>query len=205
MDWYAYEKQAKAEGYDLICGIDEAGRGPLAGPVFAAAVILPPGLAIEGLNDSKKISPQKRERLFVEIQQQAVDFSIGMATVEEIDEINILQAVFRAMNRALEGLHTKPQLALVDGNQLPSMAIPVRGIIKGDASSASIAAASILAKVSRDHLMQEWDEVYPQYKLAKHKGYGTQLHYEMLDTYGISPIHRKTFLKKYCASRGLVL
>jgi ribonuclease HII len=196
MDWFAYESAAKQKGYHTICGIDEAGRGPLAGPVFAAAVILPDGLYIEGLNDSKKLSAKKRESLFDEITQNAVSYSIGFATEKEIDEINILQATFLAMQRAFGGLQVKPACALVDGNRMPTLGIPTETIIKGDGLSANIAAASILAKVSRDRLMLELDAMYPNYQFAKHKGYGTALHTELIKKYGPSPIHRMTFLKK---------
>ncbi len=196
MDWLAYESEAKQQGYRTICGIDEAGRGPLAGPVFAAAVILPDGLYIDGLNDSKKLSAKKRELLFDQITQDAVSYAIGFATEKEIDEINILQATFLAMRRAFQGLSVKPDCALVDGNRMPNLDVPTQTIIKGDGLSANIAAASILAKVSRDRLMLELDEIYPEYQFAKHKGYGTALHTELLKKYGPSPIHRMTFLKK---------
>ena len=194
---YLYEENALKAGYKTICGIDEAGRGPLAGPVYAAAVILPLGLEIEGLNDSKKISEKKREQLFDVICEKAVDYSIGIATEQEIDEINILNATFLAMHRAVEGLKTKPDYALIDGNQYPKIPFVMEEtVVKGDAKSMSIAAASILAKVSRDRFMLKKAEEYPQYQFEKHKGYGTKLHYEMLKEYGPSPIHRMTFLKK---------
>ena len=194
---YLYEEKALNAGYRLVCGIDEAGRGPLAGPVYAAAVILPLGLKIEGLNDSKKISEKKREQLFDVICEKAVDYSIGIATEQEIDEINILNATFLAMHRAVEGLKTKPDYALIDGNQYPKISfVTEETVIKGDAKAMSIAAASILAKVSRDRYMLRKAEEYPQYQFEKHKGYGTKLHYEMLKEYGPSPIHRMTFLKK---------
>lgn len=195
-DWYCYEKEAKAQGAGVVCGIDEAGRGPLAGPVFAAAVILPESCEIEGLNDSKKLSAKKREELFPLIEAKAVSFGIGFATEEEIDEINILQATFLAMKRACDALSQRPDLALVDGNRIPPLGVPVKTIVKGDSLSANIAAASILAKVSRDRLMGKIDGIYPEYGFAKHKGYGTALHVEMLKKYGPCPIHRKTFLKK---------
>jgi ribonuclease HII len=195
-DWYRYEKLAVQEGFCTVCGIDEAGRGPLAGPVFAAAVILPAGCTIKGINDSKKLSPQKREALFDEIEAGAVSYGIGFATEEEIDEINILQATFRAMKRAFDALKILPDLALVDGNRMPTLGVETRTIVRGDALSASIAAASILAKVSRDRLMRQVDEIYPQYGFAKHKGYGTAYHVEMLKKYGPCPVHRRTFLKK---------
>lgn len=172
-DWYCYENAARREGFRAVCGIDEAGRGPLAGPVFAAAVILPENCTIEGINDSKKLSPKKREVLFDEIEAGAVAYGIGFATEEEIDRINILQATFLAMKRACDALKVRPDLALVDGNRMPLLGVETRTIIKGDALSASIAAASILAKVSRDRLLCEIDKIYPQYGFAKHKGYGT--------------------------------
>ena len=180
----------------MTCGIDEAGRGPLAGPVFAAAVILPAGCNIEGLNDSKKLTPKKREVLFDKICEQAVSYGIAMATEQEIDEVNILQATFLAMRRAVAALDPKPDFALVDGNQNPNLEIPLRTVVKGDATSASIAAASILAKVSRDRLMEKIDRMFPEYQFAKHKGYGTALHREMLLKYGPCPVHRRSFLKK---------
>lgn len=196
MDWFAYETAAQQNGYAVVCGIDEAGRGPLAGPVFAAAVILPDHHGIEGLNDSKKLSEKKRELLFDEIIKTAVSYSIAFATEQEIDEINILQATFLAMKRACDGLAVRPEFALVDGNRMPPLDVPAQTVIKGDALSASIAAASILAKVSRDRLLYELDKLYPQYQFAKHKGYGTKLHVELLKQYGPCPIHRRTFLKK---------
>lgn len=194
---YLYEQKAINAGYKVVCGIDEAGRGPLAGPVHAAAVILPLGLEIEGLNDSKKLSEKKREQLFDIICEKAIDYSIGVATEKEIDEINILNATFLAMHRAVEGLKTKPDYALIDGNQYPKIPFVMEEtVVKGDAKSMSIAAASILAKVSRDRFMLDKTKEYPQYQFEKHKGYGTKLHYEMLAEYGPSPIHRMTFLKK---------
>ena len=193
---YEFDHSIRAEGYPVIVGIDEAGRGPLAGPVYAAAVILNPEDPIDGINDSKKISEKKRELLFDAITKRAVAYSIANASIEEIDEYNILQATFMAMRRAVEGLSIPSDLILVDGNMIPSgFAVPARAVIKGDALSASIAAASILAKVSRDRLMCEIDQEYPWYYFAKHKGYGTALHYEMLRTHGISPVHRRSFLK----------
>ncbi len=197
IDWFKYENEAKADGYNIVCGIDEAGRGPLAGPVCAAAVILPDGCIIEGVNDSKKLTEKKREQLFDVIKETAVAYSIATADEKEIDEINILQATYLAMNRAFRGLSVRPDMALVDGNRDPSLGIPTRTIVKGDANSMSIAAASILAKVTRDRFMLEMDKKYPEYQFAKHKGYGTKLHYEMLDKYGASEIHRMSFLRKY--------
>ena len=196
MDWHQYENEARAVGARVVCGIDEAGRGPLAGPVCAAAVILPPGAQIDGLDDSKKLSEKKREQLFDVIQETAISTSIAFATEQEIDEINILQATFLAMRRACEGLSVRPDYALIDGNRMPPLDIPGETIVKGDACSANIAAASILAKVSRDRLMMELDKLYPEYQFAKHKGYGTKLHRELLQQYGPCPIHRRSFLKK---------
>lgn len=196
MDWFQYEKAAQADGYSVICGVDEAGRGPLAGPVYAAAVILPMGCEIEGLNDSKKLSEKKRDALFDVIKEKATAWSVASASVEEIEQYNILQATFLAMRRAVEGLHTPPELALVDGNQAPPVPCDVRTVVKGDANSASIAAASVLAKVSRDRYMLEVDAKVPQYCFAKHKGYGTALHYEKIREFGISEYHRPSFLKK---------
>ena len=195
MDWYAYEKRAGGQGFSAVCGIDEAGRGPLAGPVCAAAVILPPDCDIPGLNDSKKLSEKKREALFPVIQEKALAFGIGWATAEEIDRVNILQATFLAMARAVEALPTPADYALVDGNRMPPLPIPGETIVKGDATSASIAAASILAKVSRDRLLRRLDEEHPEYGFAKHKGYGTKAHYEAIRKYGLLPEHRRSFLK----------
>ena len=186
------------DGFKVICGIDEAGRGPLAGPVYAAAVILPPDCEIEGLNDSKKLTEKKREALFDVIKEKALAYGIGTASEKEIDEINILNATFLAMKRAVEKLEIKPDLALVDGNREPHISDDIKEItvVKGDAKSMSIAAASVLAKVSRDRFMLEMAEKYPQYEFEKHKGYGTKLHYEKIAEYGISEIHRRSFLKK---------
>ena len=192
---YSREQAAAALGALTVCGIDEAGRGPLAGPVYAAAVVLPDGLLIEGLNDSKKLTPKKRDVLFDIIKEEAVEYGIGIATPEEIDSLNILQATFLAMNRAVQERATPPDFALVDGNRDPELGIPTETVIKGDSLSMSIAAASILAKVSRDRYMLEMAEKYPEYHFEKHKGYGTKLHYETLAEYGPSPIHRKTFLR----------
>lgn len=193
-----FEHAAVEEGFSLICGVDEAGRGPLAGPVCAAAVILPPDLELEGLNDSKKLSEKRREALYPLICEQALAYGIAFASEQEIDELNILQATFLAMRRAVGQLGLKPDLALVDGNREPDFGdIPVRTIIKGDSRSANIAAASILAKVTRDRFMLEQDAVYPQYGFAVHKGYGTQKHYAALREFGPCPIHRRSFLKKF--------
>ena len=194
---FEYEREATAQGFKSVCGIDEAGRGPLAGPVFAAAVILPDGIEIEGLNDSKKLSEKKREALFDIIIEKAVSYSVAFADHKEIDEINILNATFLAMKRAVEGLGVPADFALVDGNRQPKdFSIPCQTIIKGDGISASVAAASVLAKVSRDRVMVKADGIYPEYMFAKHKGYGTALHRELLNKYGPCPIHRLTFLKK---------
>lgn len=194
---YEYEKKALEQGFKSICGIDEAGRGPLAGPVFAAAVILPVGLEIEGLNDSKKLSEKKREALFDVIISKASAYSVAYADHAEIDEINILNATFLAMTRAVNGLKIPADFALVDGNRVPKgLSVPCETIVKGDGISASIAAASILAKVSRDRVMKKADEIYPEYMFAKHKGYPTALHRELVNKYGPCPIHRLTFLKK---------
>ena len=197
VDLWAYEYAAFSDGYKLVCGIDEAGRGPLAGPVCAAAVILPPDCRIEGLNDSKKLTDKRRRELYDVIVENAVAYGIAFASHQEIDEINILQATFLAMERAMQTLSPQPQLALIDGNRAKDFGLPVRTIVKGDSLSASIAAASILAKVTRDRLMEEYDAQYPQYGFAVHKGYGTKRHYEALREFGPSPIHRKTFLKKF--------
>ncbi len=195
IDWLYYENNARNNGYSIICGVDEAGRGPLAGPVYAAAVVLKKEQIIEGVNDSKKLSEKKREALFDKIINEVEDFSIASGSAKEIDEYNILNATFLAMKRAVDGLKTKPKYAMIDGNRLPPLDIPAETIVKGDAKSLSIAAASILAKVSRDRYMLEMAEKYPQYQFEKHKGYGTKLHYEMLDKYGPCEIHRQTFLR----------
>ena len=186
-----------AEGYELICGVDEAGRGPLAGPVCAAAVILPDHLEIPGLNDSKKLTDKKRRELMPIIQEQALAWGIAFASEQEIDEINILQATFLAMQRAIDLLPVKPDLALIDGNRAKDFGVPAKTVIKGDSLSASIAAASVLAKVTRDDLMIELAEKYPQYGFEIHKGYGTKAHYAALREFGASPIHRQSFLKKF--------
>lgn len=191
------EKEYQEKGYKIVCGVDEAGRGPLAGPVYAAAVVLPENCVIEGLDDSKKLTEKKREALFPVIQEKAIAYGIGFSTAEEIDEINILNATFLAMKRAVEQLNLSPDLLLVDGNLKPKTGIcQEEPIVKGDAKSLSIAAASVLAKVSRDRYMVNIAKEYPQYMFEKHKGYGTKLHYEKINEYGICPIHRRTFLKK---------
>ncbi len=201
IDLWALQNALHDEGFDLICGVDEAGRGPLAGPVCAAAVILPRGLEIEGLNDSKKLSEKKREALFDEIREKAVSYGIGWASVKEIEEINILSAALLAMNRAIDQLAPAPDLALIDGNTTRDIRLPARAVVGGDGKCASIAAASILAKVSRDRYMTEMDTKYPGYGFAKHKAYGTKAHYAAIDELGPSPIHRMSFLKKYYEKR----
>ncbi len=195
MPTYELERKFMADGYRMICGVDEAGRGPLSGPIFAAACILPDGFEIPGLNDSKKLTAKKREQLFDIIKKEAVAYSIAYATPAEIDELNILNADMLAMRRAISALSPAADLALIDGNIARDMPIPAYPIIKGDALSCSIAAASILAKVARDRMCLEDDANYPQYGFAKHKGYGTRAHMEALYQYGPCPIHRKTFLK----------
>lgn len=194
-DLWALERTYQAQGYQLICGADEAGAGPLAGAVYAGAVILPFGLELEGLNDSKKVSPKKRDLLFDAIQEQAVAWAVAWADEKEIDEINILNARMLAMDRAISALHPAADFALIDGNRSKGISLTNVTVVKGDQKSASIAAASILAKVSRDRWMVKAAEEYPEYQFQKHKGYGTKLHYEMLRTYGPSPIHRRSFLK----------
>lgn len=196
MDWLEYENKAKAKGYTAICGVDEAGRGPLAGPICAAAVILPDDTIIEGVNDSKKLSEKKREALFDVIISSVRSYSIAYATVDEIENMNILNATMLAMKRAVEGLNVKADYAMIDGNRLPNLDIDSEFIIKGDAKSMSIAAASILAKVSRDRLLYEYAKEYPQYHFDKHKGYGTKAHVEALKKYGPCPYHRLSFLGK---------
>ena len=185
------------EGYQVICGVDEAGRGPLAGPVCAAAVILPRHIDIPGLNDSKKLSDKRRREIFPIIKEQALAYGIGFASHEEIDEINILQATYLAMERALAQLKLSPELALIDGNRAKDFGIPVRTVVKGDSLSANIAAASVLAKVTRDDWMLEQAKLYPEYGFEVHKGYGTKAHYAALSAYGPCPIHRRSFLKKF--------
>ena len=197
MDLWTLEHEIYDEGFRLLCGVDEAGRGPLAGPVCAAAVILPVGLELPGLNDSKKLTEKKREELFDVITAQALSFGIAFASVEEIEERNILNATFLAMNRAIAQLRPQPELALIDGNRNTGIERPSRCVVKGDARCADIAAASVLAKVSRDRVMLDLAKQYPQYHFEQHKGYGTKLHYEALDAYGPSPVHRMSFLRKW--------
>ena len=193
---YEFEKAAVNSGFSCICGVDEAGRGPLAGPVCAAAVILPDGAVIEGLDDSKKLTEKKRERLYDIIKQTAVAYSVAYGTLEEIETVNILEATYLAMNRAIEGLTVKPDFALIDGNRVPrGIKIPCETIVKGDSKSMSVAAASVLAKVTRDRLMLEYDKKYPEYNFKKHKGYGTKEHTELIKQYGPCEIHRLSFLK----------
>ena len=196
MNWLEYEQNALNNGFKFVCGVDEAGRGPLAGPVCAAAVILPSDTIIEGVNDSKKLSEKKREMLFDIIKEQALSYCIAFATVEEIEEYNILNATMLAMKRAVEGLEIKADYAMIDGNRLPPLDIAGECIVKGDAKSMSIACASILAKVSRDRLLYEYAKEYPQYHFDKHKGYGTKLHTQALKEFGLCPYHRVSFLKK---------
>ena len=197
VNMWEIENSCYCEEIQVICGVDEAGRGPLAGPVCAAAVILPKGLEIPGLTDSKKLTDKKRRELFPVIKEQAVAYGIGLASHEEIDEINILQATYLAMERALAQLAVKPDIALIDGNRAKDFGLPVRTVVKGDSLSMNIAAASILAKVTRDDLMLELAEQYPEYSFEVHKGYGTKAHYEALRSHGHSPIHRMSFLKKF--------
>ena len=196
-DLWLYEHEAAREGFACVCGVDEAGRGPLAGPVCAAAVILPPDIQIEGLNDSKKLTDKKRRALYDVITEQAVSYGIAFADEQEIDEINILQATFLAMRRAFEKLTVTPDIALIDGNRALGLSCRECTVVHGDALSASIAAASILAKVTRDRLMEEYDAQYPQYGFAVHKGYGTQRHYAALREFGACPIHRQSFLRRF--------
>ena len=196
MNWLEYETEARSKGYVNICGVDEAGRGPLAGPVCAAAVILPEGKIIDGVNDSKKLTEKKREALFDVIKDQALAYAVAFATVEEIEEMNILNATMLAMKRAVESLPVKADFAMIDGNRLPDLTIDSEYIVKGDAKSMSVACASILAKVTRDRLLYKYAEEYPQYHFDKHKGYGTKLHVEALRKYGPCPYHRLSFLRK---------
>lgn len=192
---YSYENKAHESGFSVVCGVDEAGRGPLAGPVFAAAVILPENYWHPVLNDSKKLTEKKRDEVYEDIMRDAVAVGVGSATEKEIDEINILNATFLAMRRAVESLSLTPELAIIDGNRCPGTGVKEIALIKGDAKCMSVAAASVIAKVSRDRLMYELDERYPEYEFKKHKGYGTKLHYEKLKQFGISEVHRKSFLK----------
>lgn len=192
---YTYENELISNGYKIICGVDEAGRGPLCGPVCAAACVLPCGLVIDGLNDSKKLTEAKREKLYDVITENAVAYSIAFGSVEEINELNILEATLLAMRRAIDGLSVKPDFALIDGNICRDFQLPASSLIHGDALSPSIAAASILAKVTRDRLCYELDKEYPEYGIAKHKGYGTKAHMDALRKYGPAPIHRKQFIR----------
>lgn len=193
----SYENGAMLKGFKAVCGVDEAGRGPLAGPVCAAAVILPENCEIDGLNDSKKLSEKKREALFDVIKEKALAYSIAFGTLEEIEEFNILEATFIAMNRAIDGLEIPADFAIIDGNRVPkNIKIPCETVVKGDSKSLSVAAASVLAKVTRDHLLLEIDEEYPQYNFKKHKGYGTKEHTDLILKYGPCPVHRMSFLKK---------
>lgn len=196
MDLWELEGQLYDSGLTCLCGVDEAGRGPLAGPVCAAACILPRGLELEGLNDSKKLTEKRREKLFEQITAQAVSYGIAFAGVEEIEELNILGATYLAMNRAIEKLSVKPELALIDGNRNAGITVPSRTVIHGDGLCADIAAASILAKVTRDRYMVELAAQYPQYGFDRHKGYGTQAHYAAIREFGPSPVHRPSFLRK---------
>lgn len=197
IDLWSIEDEYLAGGLKLICGVDEAGRGPLAGPVCAAAVILPPHIDLPGLNDSKKLTDKRRRELYPLIKEAAIAYGIGFASHEEIDEINILQATYLAMERAVAQLAVVPEQLLVDGNRAKDFGIPTRTVVKGDSLSASIAAASVLAKVTRDDVMLQAAEEYPQYGFEIHKGYGTKAHYEALAAFGACPIHRRTFLKKF--------
>lgn len=193
---YSFETEVALKGYKFICGVDEAGRGPLAGPVCAAAVILAPDTEIEGLNDSKKLTEKKREALFDVIKEKAVSYAVAFASVEEIEEVNILNATYIAMNRAINSLSVKPDFAIIDGNRIPKdISVDAAALVKGDMKSMSVAAASVLAKVTRDRLMLEYDLKYPEYSFKKHKGYGTKEHYEAISKNGICEIHRKSFLK----------
>ena len=193
---FFYENEAHKKGFKVVCGVDEAGRGPLAGPVCAASVILPNGFIPAGLDDSKKLTEKKRELLYDEIIANALAYSVAYGTLEEIEEFNILNATYLAMNRAIAGLSVRPDFALIDGNRIPKgITIPAEAIVKGDSKAASIAAASVLAKVTRDRLLYEYDREYPQYGFAKHKGYGTKAHYEAIEKHGVCRYHRISFLK----------
>ena len=198
---WEFENNCFAQGYQVVCGVDEAGRGPLAGPVCAAAVILPPHIDIPGLNDSKKLSDKKRRELYPIIKDKALAYGIAFADHKEIDEINILQATYLAMERAIAQLAVKPDIALIDGNRAKDFGLPVQTVIHGDSLSASIAAASVLAKVTRDDLMLEMAETYPGYGFEIHKGYGTKAHYTALEAMGACEIHRMTFLKKFYGAK----
>ena len=197
INMWEVEEGLAAQGITAICGVDEAGRGPLAGPVCAAAVILPDHLEIPGLNDSKKLTDKKRRELFPVIKEQAIAYGIAFASEQEIDEINILQATFLAMQRAIDQLEGKAKFALIDGNREKDFGLPVMTVVKGDSRSANIAAASVLAKVTRDIYMENLAEEYPQYGFEIHKGYGTKAHYAALTEHGMCPAHRRTFLKKF--------
>ncbi len=195
---YSVENEFKAKGYKFVCGVDEAGRGPLAGPVCAAAVILPESLIIDGLDDSKKLTEKKREALYDVIIEKAMAYSIAFASVEEIEEFNILNATFLAMKRAVEGLNIPADFAIIDGNKIPpELKVPSIAVVKGDSASFSIAAASVLAKVTRDRLMLKFDEQYPEYNFKKHKGYGTKEHIEAIGKYGACKEHRMSFMRKF--------
>ena len=195
-DLWAYEREAREQGYTAVCGVDEAGAGPLMGPVYAAAVILPEDYDLPELNDSKKLSEKKREALYDTIRAQALSYGVAFATVEEIEEYNILGATFLAMNRAIAQLTPQPGLALIDGNRNTGITVPSRCVVGGDGKCADIAAASVLAKVTRDRYMRGMAQTYPQYGFEKHKGYGTAAHYAAIREYGPCPIHRPSFLKK---------
>lgn len=197
---FGYDSELRTQ-YGVVCGIDEAGRGPLAGDVYAAAVIFDDGVVIDGINDSKKLTEKKREQLFDEIREKAAAYCIAVATIAEIEEMNILNAAMLAMKRAYEGLQKKADIILVDGNRLPPIDGNVKTVVKGDATSASVAAASILAKVARDRYMDELAKQYPQYGFEKHKGYGTKAHYAAVDEHGLCPVHRPSFFKKYFADK----
>ena len=201
-DLWEIERSCKARGYQLTCGADEAGAGPLAGPVYAGAVILPEGLVLEGLNDSKKVTPKRRDWLFDEIREKAVAWAVASVDEKEIDAINILNARMKAMELAIQSLIPAPDYALIDGNRDKGITIAHETVVRGDGRSANIAAASILAKVSRDRYMEEMAKLYPEYEFERHKGYGTKLHFELLKKYGPCPIHRKSFLKKMEAAQS---
>ena len=201
INMWQFEDNCYEKGYKLVCGVDEAGRGPLAGPVCAAAVILPPNIEIPGLNDSKKLSDKRRRELFPIIKECALAYAIAFADEREIDEINILQATFRAMERAVASLSVAPDYILVDGNKLPQLSVEAQAVVHGDSLSASIAAASVLAKVTRDDIMLDMAQTYPQYAFDIHKGYGTKVHYDALAKYGPCKIHRQSFLKKFYGTK----